>query len=532
MPASILDSFLTASTSTFLLAALSTFLVYFAASVVHQLFFSPLAGLPGPWYAAISDFWLTTHVVRMQQCRIVQDLFERYGPVVRVGPNKVVFCNASTMRSVYCVHKFDKSTYYKSLLTNNNDHAMTTLPNAQHAVRRKAYAPHYTPNNLILFQSDLHDYSLKLVDILHNISGKSSVDCLNLFRHLNVDIIGCTVFGTRPGSLDNWALNMQDPLATAIYDFPKRGVLRSAVPTWAWNLVCRIPNHRWRQVCDSDRIMAQFVAGRLYEMRAKIQAGPVTGATEAEKEKVSLLQRMLQYRVFTTHACMADQDIISEGMGHMVAGVDTSSTTLSYFLWELSRRGDVVRRLQQELDDAMPDPRVIPDISVLNKLTYLNAFVKEGLRIYGAAPSLLERVVTSTTMSSDDDNFDLMGYALPPGTIISTQAWSMHRDVDIFPSPETFLPERWIEVEGLEGEQERLMRMHQHMMPFGVGTRVCGGQNLAQMMLRIVIAALVRNFNVIANSAETNERTMEMRDAFILFPAAKECKLVFMPRRQ
>lgn len=61
-------------------------------------------------------------------------------------------------------------------------------------------------------------------------------------------------------------------------------------------------------------------------------------------------------------------------------------------------------------------------------------------------------------MSSDDDNFDLMGYALPPGTIISTQAWSMHRDVDIFPSPETFLPERWIEVEGLEGEQERLMR--------------------------------------------------------------------------
>lgn len=42
---------------------------------------------------------------------------------------------------------------------------MTTLPNAQHAVRRKAYAPHYTPNNLILFQSDLHDYSLKLVDV-------------------------------------------------------------------------------------------------------------------------------------------------------------------------------------------------------------------------------------------------------------------------------------------------------------------------------------------------------------------------------
>jgi hypothetical protein len=40
-----------------------------------------------------------------------------YGPVVRVGPNKVVFRDVSTMRNVYSVHKFDKSNFYKSLLT-------------------------------------------------------------------------------------------------------------------------------------------------------------------------------------------------------------------------------------------------------------------------------------------------------------------------------------------------------------------------------------------------------------------------------
>jgi hypothetical protein len=47
----------------------------------------------------------------------MQDLFEIYGPVVRVGPNKVVFRDVSTMPNVYCVHKFDKSNFYKSLLT-------------------------------------------------------------------------------------------------------------------------------------------------------------------------------------------------------------------------------------------------------------------------------------------------------------------------------------------------------------------------------------------------------------------------------
>ena len=57
--------------------------------------------------------------------------------------------------------------------------------------------------------------------------------------------------------------------------------------------------------------------------------------------------------------------------------------------------------------------------------------------------------------------------------------------------------------------------MAQHMIPFGVGTRLCGGQNLVQIMMRIIIAVLVKNFNISANSDETNDRTMEIRDAFV-----------------
>jgi len=137
-----------------------------------------------------------------------------------------------------------------------------------------------------------------------------------------------------------------------------------------------------------------------------------------------------------------------------------------------------------------------------------------------------------------------MGYTLPAGTVVSTQAWSMHRDSTVFPSPDTFLPERW-----LECSQAELANMNQHMMPFGTGTRVCGGQNLAQMMLRIAIAAVIRNFTIAA-PAETNERSMEIKDSFVsacrstleritsdsravqvIFPAAMECKLIFLPRQ-
>ncbi|KAF8627933.1 hypothetical protein AX17_006088 [Amanita inopinata Kibby_2008] len=507
--------------SNLLLVAASVFFAYIFIRIAYNLFWSPLSAIPGPWYAAVSDFWLTAHVLRLEQCKTIQRLFEVYGPVVRVGPNKVVFRDITTMRSVYSVHKFDKSPYYKSLLTNNNDHAMTTLEHSSHAIRRKGYAPHYTMNNLVRFQSEFHESTYELINALEEVAGKEPLECLTLFRHLMADVVASTSYGYQAGAVRKWALGVKDPLLTAINDFPKRGILRSAVPTWAWDLVCRIPNSRLRQLCDSDKIMAEFVSARVYEMRAQMNAG------KADSDKIPMLQRLLQYR-YSSKELMPDYDIISECMGHLVAGADTTSTTLTYLFWELSRRADIAKKLQAELDEAMPNSRNLPDISVIQDLPYLNAFIKEGLRLYTAAPSLLERVVPSTSKNgASHECFDLMGYGLPPGTVVSTQAWSMHREPDVFPAPDAFLPERWLDE---LTSPEELSRMGQYMMPFGTGTRMCGGQNLAQLMLKVSVAALVRNFDVMA-PPETNERSMEIKDSFVIFPAAMQCKLIFHPRQ-
>lgn len=109
------------------------------------------------------------------------------------------------------------------------------------------------------------------------------------------------------------------------------------------------------------------------------------------------------------------------------------------------------------------------------------------------------------------ENYDLMGYNLPPGTIIATQAWSMHRNASVFPSPEVFMPERWL---GAEGEE--LARMSAHMMPFGTGPRICGGQNVANMMMRMALASVLRNFDIVA-APETDENSMAMCDSFVSY---------------
>ncbi|GAW10238.1 cytochrome p450 [Lentinula edodes] len=434
---------------------------------IYNVFFHPLSAIPGPCAKSYNHF------------------------------------SKDMARFIYSVHKFDKSEYYKSLVTNNNDHAMTTLEHAPHSVRRKGYAPHYVPANLAKFQPEMHEPMLELVNNVTNIGGKASIECLTLFRNLMVDVLVSTSYGYRIHAVKKWATDNEDPLSTAISDFPKRGILRSVVPSWAWNVVCRIPVARWRQLCDSDKIMAEFVSERVYQARTEINSGRL----DESSETTPLLHRLLKHRYSSTGQMMPDSDIISEAMGHMIAGSDTSSISLSYFLWELSRRPDVAAKLQTELDEAMPNAHVIPDISVLQSLPYLNAFIKEGLRIYSAAPSPLERVVPQSSTKSSE-GFDLMGFELPPGTVVATQAWSMHHQ---------------------PGSAERLARMQQNMMPFGTGSRVCGGQNLAQIMLKVMVAAMARNFDVVA-PAETNEKSMDIKDSFVIFPSAMECKLIFNPR--
>jgi hypothetical protein len=105
------------SASYLITIAFALFVSYTLLRAIYNLFFSPLSAIPGPWFAAVADLWLTSHVLRLRQCKTIDELFRIYGPVVRVGPNKVVFRDLSTMRIVYSTHKFDKSTYYKSLLT-------------------------------------------------------------------------------------------------------------------------------------------------------------------------------------------------------------------------------------------------------------------------------------------------------------------------------------------------------------------------------------------------------------------------------
>lgn len=150
------------------------------------------------------------------------------------------------------------------------------------------------------------------------------------------------------------------------------------------------------------------------------------------------------------------KEIRDEAMIYILAGSDTTALTLTYLVWAVCRDAAVRDRLVRELAGlpAGGGGGSFADAE-LRRLPYLNQVVDEALRLYASAPAGLPRVVPPGGAT-------LAGHALPGGTVVSTQAYSMHRIEGVFPDPEVFDPSRW---EGATKE------MRDACMPWGGGSR-------------------------------------------------------------
>jgi hypothetical protein len=119
-----------------------------------------------------------------------------------------------------------------------------------------------------------------------------------------------------------------------------------------------------------------------------------------ESDTSPLIQRLLQFRDSSTNEPLSMETVVAETVSHLqavyfqahnrhadhhldrIAGSETSSTTLAYLLWELTCSPDIMQKLQTEVDGIMPDGnREIPDLSVLQALPYMTAFIQEGVNL-------------------------------------------------------------------------------------------------------------------------------------------------------
>jgi cytochrome P450 len=193
-------------------------------------------------------------------------------------------------------------------------------------------------------------------------------------------------------------------------------------------------------------------------------------------DKDHLLARLLRARG-EDGAMMTDLEARDEAMTMLLAGHETTALALSYALYALSTHPECEARLRDELAQLGEAP---PSLADLARLPYLEAVIRETLRLYPPAYAFGRRVISP---------FSLGGYELPVGTEVMSSPYALHRDSRFFPEPTRFMPERW-----LDATQSDMPRYA--YIPFGVGARSCIGSHFAKMELSLVLSTLLQQVSL------------------------------------
>jgi cytochrome P450 len=191
------------------------------------------------------------------------------------------------------------------------------------------------------------------------------------------------------------------------------------------------------------------------------------------------------------------------------AGTLTSAHMLSLTSYFVLSNPKISENLLKELEVAMPNPNSSPSQQVLESLPYLNAVMDEGFRMsYGSMHRL--------SRSHPRDALQYRDWIIPPGTPVGYSAYMLHRNPDIFPEPEKFKPERWLNLEPMERQ-----RLRAHLSNFGRGSRQCVGMRLAYAELYLTLGYVFRRLGTKLQLHDTEyERDVAfVQDYFIPAPS-------------
>ncbi|KAL5545528.1 hypothetical protein UlMin_005215 [Ulmus minor] len=165
-----------------------------------------------------------------------------------------------------------------------------------------------------------------------------------------------------------------------------------------------------------------------------------------------------------------------------VAGTDTSAIATEWALAELINHPKILKKARQEIDSVIGKARLVEESDIPN-LPYIQAIVKETLRLHPPGPLLFRRSSQKCTIN---------GYDIPKNTQLFVNVWTIMRDPKYWDDPLEFKPERFLVEEGKS--QLDVRGQNFHFLPFGSGRRGCPGTSLGLQIVQTSLAALIQCF--------------------------------------
>ncbi|HSU35613.1 MAG TPA: cytochrome P450 [Propionibacteriaceae bacterium] len=346
--------------------------------------------------------------------------------------------------------------------------------------QRRFLAPMFTPKRIST------DYSAIMVEEAQAMvrrwspmaAGGAAVDVRAEMVELTARIIGRILFGADMTS----ALPKLTEFRYVSDLVLQRGFAPHPAPTW-------LPTRANRRLAAGLAGLRDIVDAIIAQRRGRPGSPPAP----------DLLGLLLHARdAENSQDRLSDEEVADQVLIFLLAGHDTTASTLACLLVELARAPEWQQTLRDELDQGLGGQAVGADD--VDDLPWTLRAVREAMRLYPAAHSIGRSTTTDEV---------LQGYRIPAGSAVVVSPWAVHRSPKVWPDPDRFDPRRFDVPAG------QFPGGHKYAwFPFGAGPRACIGLQLAMLETPIVLATILQNYRL-----STSVHTIPLDAAITLRPA-------------
>ncbi|KAH9825681.1 Cytochrome-P450 [Teratosphaeria destructans] len=452
----------------FLLTLLALLALALLAYTAHQHYTSPLARIPGPALAKLTNIYRAVLAARGTQHREYMKLHRKYGKVVRVAPGVVSIADPDAYREIYKAgNKYPKAEFYGAIQGDRSFDLFGQQDERVHSEQRKLVARAYSMDSMVKLEPAVEQTLLKVLKKLDALCGRE-IDLGAWLQLYAFDVIGAISFSRDFGYVD---------AGTDAGTFRR---VRAALSSAAW--VAYVPwfldiHQRlrpvignWLAINDRNEYFHQ-VASKEVEARKGREGDERDVATQlltVQREKPQLTTKDISFMMTS----------------NVVAGSDTTSTSLRAIFFLLLSHPDKLARLMVELEEKQASGELSEVVTAAQAeaCPYLQAVMWEAVRMYPVFAALADRKVPTRGLTVD-------GHYLPADTTVGCHSWVISRLPEVWgPDADEFRPERWL-------DKENYGFLQRYMFSFGGGSRTCIGKNIAWLEMEKLIPTLLMRYD-------------------------------------
>ncbi|KAK4153820.1 cytochrome P450 [Chaetomidium leptoderma] len=448
---------------------------------LYNVLLHPLRAIPGPKLWAATPFSYTLAWLSGRLPVVIHELHEKYGDTVRVTPTRVSFTHPDAWRDIRGHRKSGQGENSKDpAFYALSRHNILGASREDHARFRKILSHGFSAKSMQEQQRLITRY----VDLLMERLGERTQDeggepkeaVVNLaawFNFTTFDVIGDLAFGAPFGCLQE---SRYHPWVEAIFLGVEQFGLLVAFHWHFPTLLGLIRRFAPKGYIGVHMDMQTEYANQLIRKRLQLDTSRpdfVEAMSTAKSDDGRMLTR---------------EEMGSNGRLLVVAGSETTATALSGTAYFLATHPAVQKKLAEEVRRVFRSEDEI-DLFSVNKLKYMLAVLDEAMRMFPPVPSQLPR-------ACQPGGDMICGYQIPEGTGLDIFPWAMNYSSRNFTEPFKFIPERWLDEDEYQGQQLD-KRRQSAFQPFSVGSRNCIGKNLAYVEMRLILARLIWNYNLV-----------------------------------